>query len=406
MPQDVDMLNLMRRDDPAVEADRDTERARIAARVILMEEKIDVQQRERDEEKKEREEVRMKEQERRRKPPQPTNPLMPLHSPQGVAFNFPLQPSSFTPVLESRFKQPPSLNVRELKVFSKATNPPLALAQVLCCAKILVTEGEVKEMSKKVLRGVMRKPMVIVNGLANFDVEEPVRNDVLEALYPIVNASRFSPEAIRKMSESIGGLTEWIKGFVNDKCNSLGWVDGKPVYSQPVTPAKGLREANNSSSPVHGKKKVSVNENGDSSSDEDERVGRRREGAAAQNVYVEMMNRLREEVQALKKELEGQGLRVKDAQTSLNDWEDQGSVGSSVVDEPSGSSLPMRNQNVHLLQESIRLDGVQTVIKTQYTNNGATVLFTGWDPLNNTVIKGCEMAGLWVDRETGENGHE
>ena len=66
----------------------------------------------------------------------------------------------------------------------------------------------------------------------------------------------------------------------------------------------------------------------------------------------------------------------------------------------------MRNQNVHLLQESIRLDGVQTVIKTQYTNNGATVLFTGWDPLNNTVIKGCEMAGLWVDRETGENGHE
>jgi hypothetical protein len=41
------------------------------------------------------------------------------------------------------------------------------------------------------------------------------------------------------------------------------------------------------------------------------------------------------------------------------------------------------------------------VVKVQYTDNGSTVNFTGWDPLNNTVIKGCEMGGLWVDRETG-----
>jgi hypothetical protein len=43
----------------------------------------------------------------------------------------------------------------------------------------------------------------------------------------------------------------------------------------------------------------------------------------------------------------------------VQDWEDQGGAGSSVADEPRGGSQPARRQNVHLLQESIRLEGLQ-----------------------------------------------
>jgi len=371
MSSDVDMLNLMKRDDPLVTGERDVERARNAARVVLMEEKVDMVWREREEEKKEREDMGRvvfggergtrggrKRQDRQADCKQSEcsslilTPGLRLAPPRSVTPEMP-GINSDTPILQSEFEEPPRLNVRELKVFSKSANPPLALAQVLCCAKIIVTGGEVKEMSKKVLRSVMRKPMMIVNGLDNFDVDAPVRTEVLEALYPIVNATRFSPEAIRKMSESIAGLTRWVKNFVNDKCASLGWTNGRPVYSQPVTPASGIRDFKKIEVGGKGRKE----EHGDDSSDEEERVKRRRGGE--QNVYVQMMETLRQEVKALKSELEGQGLRVKDAQSAVQDWEDQGGAGSSVADEPRGGSQPARRQNVHLLQESIRLEGLQ-----------------------------------------------
>lgn len=69
--------------------------------------------------------------------------------------------------------------------------------------------------------------MQVVEKLNKFDPNAPVHPHILEALYPIVTNPKFSPENIRKISESIGGLTAWVKDVIVEKCISLGWQNGK-----------------------------------------------------------------------------------------------------------------------------------------------------------------------------------
>ena len=215
--------------------------------------------------------------------------------------------------IDTTLPKAPKINTRELKVFSKLTNPPLAIAMVFACVKILVRSekeqnNEIPVLNRKVLRSLLRKPMQVVDRLEKFDPNAAIHHHILEALYPIVTNPKFSPENIRKVSESIGGLTAWVKDVIVEKCNSLGWHDGKPSRSNPVTPfaaPKGLSTADMSPSSPEGKKKAKSAVGDSSDSDEDER---RKDSEPSKNEYVELLKQLQAEIASLKQNLNSQGL--------------------------------------------------------------------------------------------------
>ena len=363
LEHNVDELNLLKRDDHNVEGRADIFRARKASRVILMEEKEEAIRNQREEDEKDRSAAR------RRMDAQ-------LHD----AGDFENEEDVID--IDNTLPPAPSVNTRELKVFSKLSHPPLAISMILACIKILLTpSNDLPALNRKVLRAAMRKPLPVISRLKIFNPNLPIKEKVLEALSPVVTNPKFSPEAIKKMSESIGSLTAWLKDVVVEKCLELGWRDGKPVYSAPVTPYKPASPPPDS---------PSDSDNSDSDSE--------RQNA---NVYVEMLQHLREEISSLKRTLSGQGLikQLDDGESSLP-YRDDASHTSSLLSAPTTSAVKASSSTVHLSQESIKLEGTQVIVKVQYLHSGATLLFTAWDPIGNKVVRPAFIPSLFCDQVT------
>ena len=139
----LDDLNLMSKDSGTISSSVDLLRARQAARLILMEEKDEMQRKFEEEEKKGEAKLGrlhflMS---------LPTCHLSPLidaspphDSPLKQVFTRRGKQQSHEEDvnIDTTLSKAPRLNIRELKVFSKLSNPPLAIAMVFACVKILV----------------------------------------------------------------------------------------------------------------------------------------------------------------------------------------------------------------------------------------------------------------------------
>ncbi|GMH93930.1 hypothetical protein TrVE_jg7560 [Triparma verrucosa] len=396
LPYTVDDLNLMAKDSKTISSSVDLLRARQASRILLMEEKDELQRRfEEEEEKKES-----------------ASPPAYSEAVQGHGHHHHGRQSRLGREedvnIDTSLPRPPHLNTRELKVFSKLSNPPLAIAMVFACVKILVRpekeqNNEIPTLNRKVLRNMMRKPMQVVEKLNKFDPNAPVHPHILEALYPIVTNPKFSPENICKISESIGGLTAWVKDVIVEKCISLGWQNGKPSRSNPVTPfaaPESLAVAITKSGKASAK---DDNQWGDSSSEDSDddsksrgRKKKRGEDEPSNNEYVELLKQLQQEIASLKQNLNNQGLfpQAGDAPASST-----ASYSSSVVPPPpDGPTSNNQQSTVHLTQESIRLSSRQIIVKVSYTDHGKTLNFTAWDPMISRVIKPTSCPALYCDQ--------
>ncbi|GMI29994.1 hypothetical protein TeGR_g3342, partial [Tetraparma gracilis] len=291
-----------------------------------------------------------------------------------------------------------------LKVFAKLSNPPMPLAMVFACVRILVSHSEdrdeVPTLTRKVLRNVMRKPDLTTEKLKKFDPNEPIHPKVLEALYPIVTNPKFSPSAIRKISESIGSLTAWIERVVVSKCDQLGWKDGKPD-DDPVRPFVPPPKH------VPGKAKPTpAAPMSDSSSDEEAASAPPPQSA---NAYVTLLKELQEEIASLKANLNEQGLISPNAASAFQHQpfdageESDGSTTSLIPPppDPAHHHNPRQASSIHLLEESVRLDGIQRIVKISYSDGGSTVNFSAWDPANNTTLSPTTCPALFCDKITG-----
>ncbi|GMH72805.1 hypothetical protein TL16_g06010 [Triparma laevis f. inornata] len=405
LPYTVDDLNLIAKDSKTISSSVDLLRARQASRILLMEEKDELQRRfEEEEEKKES-----------ASPPTSFSEAIQSqnrhdrhnrhnhHREEGVN-------------IDTSLPRPPHLNTRELKVFSKLSNPPLAIAMVFACVKILVRSekeqnNEIPTLNRKVLRNMMKKPMSVVEKLNKFDPNAPVHPHILEALYPIVTNPKFAPENIKKISESIGGLTGWVKDVIVEKCISLGWQDGRPSRSNPVTPFAAPESLSTTPAavPKLGKSpktnnKKDNNQWGDSSSDDSDddtqTKGRKKKNRGddepSNNEYIELLKQLQAEIASLKQNLNNQGLF---SQTDNAPASSTASYSSSVIPPPPDGPVSAGQQStVHLTQESIRLSGRQIIVKVSYTDHGKTLNFTAWDPMTSRIIKPTSCPALYCDQ--------
>jgi len=312
--------------------------------------------------------------------------------------------------IDTSLPPPPHLNTRELKVFSKLANPPMVIAMIFACVKILIRsdenddDDEIPTLNRRMLRNMLRKPMVVVRKLENFNPNAPISGKVLEALYPIVTNPKFSPENIRKISESMGNLAAWVKEVVVEKTIQLGWVDGKPVNSVPVTPFTSVKEQHHT---LHHKPRqhnntsleesgtfVNVGDNSDSDSSKESHPSLSL-SLDKESQYIEMLKKLQHEIFSLKQDLNSQGL-IQD--TSLND--NDASNNDLSISSPYRQPPRMSTSIIHLSQEKINLDDKELLVKVAYQNNGLELLFTAWDMVTNENLKPTTTPALFCDQIT------
>jgi len=229
---------------------------------------------------------------------------------------------------------------------------------------------------------------------AEFDPNLPIHPDILTALYPIVTSPSFDPTTVRKVSESVGGLCEWVRLVVVEKCRQLGWVDGVD-QDGPVTPFTDARTPQPSELPSRKGKKGKQPEKlqpvlSDSSDEEEER----HRPPPDVNEYIHLLRELQQEIISLKSSLNNQGIPTSTAQPALDADSADGDPGTS-------SHNPPRTQTVQLLQESVRLNGKQVIVKVAYEHSAQMVVVSAVDPVTDEAFTSTRIHALFVDQVTG-----
>ena len=215
LPHTLDDLNLLSSSINSM-GDVELSRSKQAARIILKEEKRDLMEKDAMERKHDRLQQQMQQQQQQQQHLQKQQ----QQQQQTIHFHSISRANSFN--IATSLPPAPSLNTRELKVFAKLANPPMVIAMIFACVKILVrtdsdNEDDIPTLNRKVLRQMLRRPMAVVRALESFNPNTPIPNKILQALYPIVTNPKFAPEVSAK-SHSLPGCILYL---INKILNSL-----------------------------------------------------------------------------------------------------------------------------------------------------------------------------------------
>ena len=124
---------------------------------------------------------------------------------------------------------PPKLNRLELQDYSSMPNPPISIATVISCTRLILKCDENSAVGKwncippltvSMAYMMLRQPIQPIFSKINmfyreYHPHQSISNDVLLALYPIVVNDKMDPTYIHdNISRSIGALAAWVKQVI------------------------------------------------------------------------------------------------------------------------------------------------------------------------------------------------